>query len=282
MDNVKRSKERSETARYLRQWRKTFDIKKTSDYFGHGTTKTCKIIRRSKRYMESSKRKGKIYRYLRVKNHPTRIKIAKYLREWKNGMPSGKIAEKYGTDKKTVLHYLALSERYTSSTKLLSKEEQMQVKGSPFRRHVAKLLLEWRSDRHIRRLCRKFKVCFGLLQKDLSFSKMYRKFSQSRSGLKERESRFVLRFAKKLRVVNSMGGKCMECGSDDIFVLEFHHHQKDKDNIVSKLLESDISQAEKEAKKCVLLCANCHMREHSQVELFDKLRDIIKYRSIRL
>ena len=79
-----------------------------------------------------------------------------------------------------------------------------------------------------------------------------------------------------------MGGKCIECGNDDIFVLEFHHHQKDKDNIISKLLEFDIDQAEKEAKKCVLLCANCHVREHGQVALFEKLKDTIKYRSIRL
>lgn len=284
MDNNKKgSAYRNETAKYLWQWRKTFDIKKTSDYFKHGTTKTCQILRRSKQYLASSKRKSKIYRYLKIKNHPTRLKIALYLREWRNGLSAKKIAAKHKTDKKTVLHYLALSNSYGVSTKLLSQADQFKIKGSPFRKTVAEFLWDWRKSRNTRLVARDTGLCFASIQNALAYTKAYQKFAKNREVLgNKKEAYFVLRFAKKLRIVRSMGGKCIKCGTTDLFVLEFHHDKRGKENIVSRLLESDFERAVLEAKKCILLCRNCHIREHSQIELYTKLQDVIEYRSIRL
>lgn len=56
-----------------------------------------------------------------------------------------------------------------------------------------------------------------------------------------------------------MGGKCTQCGYNEIIdILQFHHQGKKEDN-VSKL--QTIKKREREAKKCILLCPNCHAIE---------------------
>ena len=77
----------------------------------------------------------------------------------------------------------------------------------------------------------------------------------------------------KLRLIAYFGGKCMgkNCGYDKYpEVLEFHHiSPEDKEFTISgkniswrKLLA--------EAKKCRLLCANCHREEEAEKKKFDK------------
>jgi hypothetical protein len=63
--------------------------------------------------------------------------------------------------------------------------------------------------------------------------------------------------AKKL-----LGGKCSSCGYNRIELLDFHHlDPNEKDFTIS----SDGRNFEKlllEARKCILLCANCHREHH--------------------
>lgn len=33
----------------------------------------------------------------------------------------------------------------------------------------------------------------------------------------------ILKFAKKIKCINILGGKCKNCGDDNIFHLTFHH-----------------------------------------------------------
>lgn len=271
-------------AKYLKQWRKTYDIKKTSDFFGHGTTKTVKILRSSQVYLKSSKRKSKIYRYLKIKNHPIRNKIAKYLRDWKNGKTAEEIAAKYETDKKTVLHYLALSEQYTSSTKLLSDDQQMTTKGSPFRRKLAFVLNAWRKNRNIIKTAKISGYKKGVCQLWLSKSKAYQRNIDVlwRNINDKSDIRLILRWAKKTKLVNILGGKCCDCGNNDIIVLEFHHPNDDKESGVGDLLESSFTEAMAEAAKCILLCRNCHIRRHTKIDDIERLKDVIKHKSVRL
>ena len=61
--------------------------------------------------------------------------------------------------------------------------------------------------------------------------------------------------------------RCSKCGEDDPVVLQFHHLDRDdKKEAIACLVQSsyswDVIMAEIE--KCDILCANCHMREHSQ------------------
>jgi 5-methylcytosine-specific restriction endonuclease McrA len=63
--------------------------------------------------------------------------------------------------------------------------------------------------------------------------------------------------------IEEMGGECVLCGYHRCdAALHFHHlnpHEKDY-NISEKSNWYDI---EKELKKCVLLCSNCHRETHS-------------------
>jgi hypothetical protein len=56
---------------------------------------------------------------------------------------------------------------------------------------------------------------------------------------------------------------CKHCGIKDHRVMEFHHIG-DKKNSVSKLVQWGYSweAIEKEIKKCIPLCCNCHRLEH--------------------
>jgi hypothetical protein len=57
---------------------------------------------------------------------------------------------------------------------------------------------------------------------------------------------------------------CRRCGETDPACLVFHHHSGEKSETIASLV-GDAYPKEKirsEIKKCVLLCANCHRKEH--------------------
>lgn len=55
--------------------------------------------------------------------------------------------------------------------------------------------------------------------------------------------------------------ECSKCGYNRYMgALEFHHAKGDKKFALSK--NHSIQQSLEEAKKCVVLCSNCHKEEH--------------------
>jgi len=84
---------------------------------------------------------------------------------------------------------------------------------------------------------------------------------KKRSNAQDRKDSFIRRWAKKIKATNLLGGKCEKCGNDNVFVLAFHH-TKDKEDIINSMINKHWDVALKEVKKCILLCANCHMEEH--------------------
>ena len=63
---------------------------------------------------------------------------------------------------------------------------------------------------------------------------------------------------KELR--EKLGGKCSICGyCEHVEILQFHHHGKNKYKNVSEI--PNYEKRENEAKKCILLCPNCHAIE---------------------
>lgn len=81
--------------------------------------------------------------------------------------------------------------------------------------------------------------------------------------MKNLDYRYILKWSNKIRAINLLGGKCVVCGNDNIVCLDFHH-QNEKTNSVGQILEGRWSKIEKESKKCILLCKNCHMERHSE------------------
>ena len=56
---------------------------------------------------------------------------------------------------------------------------------------------------------------------------------------------------------------CEHCGERDPFVLTFHHVRGEKKSNVSQMVNQGYSLKliQEEIDKCIILCANCHMRE---------------------
>jgi len=72
----------------------------------------------------------------------------------------------------------------------------------------------------------------------------------------------ILRYAKKYKAVQLLGGKCEKCGEDRFFRLSFHHTSDDKEYNINELKGYRWEIIEKEIKKCNLLCRNCHSELH--------------------
>lgn len=69
---------------------------------------------------------------------------------------------------------------------------------------------------------------------------------------------------KKKAAIDLLGGKCQRCGYDEcIAALEFHHPNPDTKTVpTSRIMDLSWLKLKEEIKKCKLLCANCHRREH--------------------
>jgi DNA-directed RNA polymerase subunit M/transcription elongation factor TFIIS len=58
---------------------------------------------------------------------------------------------------------------------------------------------------------------------------------------------------------------CTRCGESHPATIQFHHTDpKEKDRSISEVANNgwSIERIEKEIAKCVVLCANCHAKEH--------------------
>jgi transposase len=94
---------------------------------------------------------------------------------------------------------------------------------------------------------------------------------QSYRCLRCRQEQVANRRRKVKRiVVAEAGGRCAECGYDRcVAALEFHHLDPSRKSFAlsSKGVTRGIEQARNEARKCVLLCANCHAEVEAGVRV---------------
>lgn len=75
---------------------------------------------------------------------------------------------------------------------------------------------------------------------------------------------------RKRKLISELGGKCQRCGYDKCpAALQFHHIKPaDKEfGISDKGLCRSAETMTAEAKKCLLLCANCHAELHYSDEV---------------
>jgi hypothetical protein len=72
---------------------------------------------------------------------------------------------------------------------------------------------------------------------------------------------------RKLQLIELAGGKCVRCGYDSNFAAMGFHHIDPKAKKFSLDLRSLSNRrweyVLQEAKKCILMCSNCHAEEHN-------------------
>lgn len=82
---------------------------------------------------------------------------------------------------------------------------------------------------------------------------------------KRNRKRDNLRKIQRQKLKLEFGGKCSICNYDKCLdALHFHHPNDDKEYSVGVAFRHGYEAAKKEARKCQLLCANCHAETHSQ------------------
>lgn len=84
-------------------------------------------------------------------------------------------------------------------------------------------------------------------------------------------SSYILKWSKKIKGTQLLGGECIDCGNDNIFILEFHHiNPADKDFGINTLKDYTWARIYEEMLKCILICGNCHIKKHSYINNLDK------------
>jgi len=71
---------------------------------------------------------------------------------------------------------------------------------------------------------------------------------------------------RKIDLISAFGGRCSICGyNDNLAALTFHHSEQGKEFKLDmrSLSNRTLSSVLAEAKKCTLLCHNCHAEVHN-------------------
>lgn len=88
----------------------------------------------------------------------------------------------------------------------------------------------------------------------------------------------IRRFRAKAAAIDFLGGKCVYCGwQGDQAALQFHH-LKGKDFTIGNVANKSWDSIRTEIQKCILLCANCHMIEHSSKNDKEFIKEAMAYK----
>jgi hypothetical protein len=98
----------------------------------------------------------------------------------------------------------------------------------------------------------------------------YAYVERNRDRIREMSSKryLIARTNRKQRIVDCLGGKCEICGYQKCLAsLEFHHKDpKTKEFCISEAFRRGMYDEDviiEEARKCLLLCSNCHKELHA-------------------
>ena len=92
-------------------------------------------------------------------------------------------------------------------------------------------------------------------------------YAENKHGIREKRSLQNAKTSKYNRVFIQKYKKlcgCKLCGFKVPVALDFHHlDPNEKDMNVSDLVHFSIKKLKEEIRKCIVLCANCHMMVHA-------------------
>lgn len=107
-------------------------------------------------------------------------------------------------------------------------------------------------------LQKKCKDCQSIYYKNyyiLNAEEVKKRTAPCRERIKEENQQFIINYLST--------HPCVDCGEDDIVVLEFDHILGSKEYNISDMirLQKSIDSIKEELSKCVVRCANCHKRK---------------------
>ena len=168
--------------------------------------------------------------------------------------------------------YFPTSEIINGKRRMYNKRKYC-LKCSKFGDHNTKLLELYSQDELYFREKEGYKKC--LLCKEIkSIDNFYNKNkNNTKSSLCKKcfiEDIQKRQIKNKLKAINYLGGKCQKCGYSCPQALTFHHRDiKSKELMWNKLKRLSWSKILKEITKCDLLCSNCHILVHSNLQLWN-------------
>lgn len=129
---------------------------------------------------------------------------------------------------------------------------EFELVGSRKRRFICNACTDLQKEKDSQKECDRQKRRLALTES----SRAMRLFNQRRQ--------------RKMDLIESLGSKCVDCGliPSDVWppaCFDLHHVNGKKEFMIGRLLNGSVSHFEKviaEAKKCILLCSNCHRRRH--------------------
>jgi hypothetical protein len=103
---------------------------------------------------------------------------------------------------------------------------------------------------------------------DECFKKYLHKIRTTDKYRKLRNKRRKIDLLKKKKImVDYLGGKCSKCGyNKSLSALTFHHRNpKEKEYELGHIKDNNWQRVKKELDKCDLVCFNCHMEIHEEL-----------------
>jgi len=108
------------------------------------------------------------------------------------------------------------------------------------------------------------------------YQKRKAKFTEE-TVARDRQTKLLWRRGIKARLVDYFGGKCSACNTEyHQSVFDFHHlDPNEKEGQINSY--NNYEDSLEEAKKCVMLCANCHRLVHAgEIKIGMNLKDLEK------
>ncbi len=111
--------------------------------------------------------------------------------------------------------------------------------------------------------------------------KDYQKRGRTRCGSCNTKIR---RYRAKAAAVRFLGDRCVRCGwRGNQAAFQFHHkNPAEKDFTIGNVANKSWDSIKSEMQKCMLLCANCHMIEHSSKSESKFLKEALRYKGRKL
>ena len=93
---------------------------------------------------------------------------------------------------------------------------------------------------------------------DRQGNQKYRGYCKACANRRETE-----RYWEKRAFVDAQRERCVKCGDERTYVLDFHHKDAtEKEFTIGKMKKGSFNVIQAEIDKCVCLCANCHREFH--------------------